>query len=110
MDPLDPKNQATPPGQATTEYKVALWTALGTLGGTFLLAALVLVALIVGRIDLQASLILLGFLLVPGAPSAAYVARGYSADRTGLKAEVAKGAAQVAAAEGKAGVAPPVSP
>lgn len=102
MDASDPRNQAVPEGQGTSEQRVAMLTAMGTLLGTFGLAALVLVALILGKIDTEATLILLGFLLLPGAPSAAYVARGYSADRTALKTEVAKGAAAVAVAEAKA--------
>lgn len=98
---LDPATQAVPAGTHTTEYRVALFTALGTLIGTFVLAAMVMIALILERVDIQSALILLGFLLVPGAPSAAYVARGYSSDRADLKGKVAQGAASVAVAEAR---------
>lgn len=92
----DPRSQAVAPGAASSEYRLAV----AALASTTLLAlgAMALVAL--GRLDLPGLLVVLGVLL-GGTGSAALVARGYAAERTTLKAEVARAAADVAIADSR---------
>lgn len=103
----DPRTAAVESGAESTEYQLARLMAVGTLVGSFGLAALAMLALILGKLDLTGLLVLLGVLLAPAVPSAAYVARGYSKDRTAVKTSASQGAAAVAVAEAQGPVTAP---